>query len=259
MTDILTEEGGGSPIDFNEEEQMESILRRLTCVDAGEALIGRLAGACNEERENVVLRRKTVSSVSRMEPVAVDDAQVSKWAGLMDAAARKGTEQRLERLSPAGMPEFSKMRCSVAMDLATAGGGASEIDSHDLSDVPAHGAGGTDSRKAWFSYRFYGIAATLLFALVSLPLVFQYGRDGVDPLGGRSESQGLAGNSSAELNRQAVRVVEEGVNWNDEQGGPQMQYHVDFEDSVEVTDGKGRRALISVPKSRKVVVPVQVY
>lgn len=248
MKDLSTEEGGGSLIDRDEEERIERTLKKLTCVRADEALIRRLTAACDEESENVGLRRETVSSMRRMEPVTVDDARISKWAGMMDSAARMGTEKQLERLAPGKMHEFSKMRCSVAMDLASV---SDSGESGETSAHTAHRAGGSAGKRALLSYRFYGIAAALLLVSVSLALVFH---DGVDEKGAA-----LAENSSAELNRQAVRVVEQGVNWNDEQGEAQREYQVDFEDSVEVTDGKGRRVLISVPKSRKVVVPVEVY
>lgn len=246
MNDVSKEENGDSFIGWDEEaEKVERTLLRLACAPAGNRLLGRLVDACDREREDAVRIRETVSVMGKMTPAGIAADRLSKWSGLMNAAAREQTEKRLGRLAPAGMSDFSKMRCSVAMDLAVPG---------EKASARRDGVAGSSGKRSLLFYRLSAIAAAVVLSFVCISLLMENKSEGIH--GGADY---LAGVSSAELNRQAIRVVEEGVNWNEEQGEAQMQYHVDYEDSVKMTDEKGHRVVVSVPKSRKVVVPVRVY
>jgi hypothetical protein len=64
---------------------------------------------------------------------------------------------------------------------------------------------------------------------------------------------------TGDLNRQTVRIVDNGVNWNAESGKAERSYLVDYEDSVELQDNNGNRVLISAPATKMVVVPVETY
>ena len=244
MNDTSKKDGGDAFINSEEDERTERILKSLICAPAGEELMSKFVVACEAERKSGGIHRETVSVIEKVSPLEVSNDLISKWAGLMDVAGWKETEKRLGKLTPAEMSDFSKMRCSVAMDLVSS-------ESH----VPSRSLGGAE-RKSRRPYRFAGIAASLTFLLVSVFVAMQYSKNEMGEADGVVPKQ-LAGISSAELNRQVVRVVEKGVNWSNEQG--QRECDVDFEDSVEMTDEKGHRVVVSVPKTRKVVVPVQVY
>ena len=91
-------------------------------------------------------------------------------------------------------------------------------------------------------------AAAALLALTMGILAFLYNSP---------EKNSMA--ATGDLNRQAVRVVPQGVNWNKEKGIAERQFRVDFEDTIELRDKNGNRISVSVPSSRTVVVPVETY
>ncbi|MEG2247491.1 MAG: hypothetical protein RSB88_01135 [Akkermansia sp.] len=232
------------------DELFEQSLYRLRCAEVPHEVMTRLIASCQNAFTEGVSARVSESltcesAAQQLSPKIVSEHQISSWARLMDDAARSETESRLSRLSPSGTSEMSQMRCTLAMERASTSNAVEVMHSNDQVEKKEKVA------RQWRHYvlRWGSLAAGLCFLAIALSFLIPWGED-------VSEIEGI---SSADLNRTTSQIVEEGVDWNSEQGGAQRKYHVDYEDSVEVTDKKGNRVIVSVPSSKKVVVPVQVY
>jgi hypothetical protein len=183
---------------------------------------------------------------------SIDDAKIHSWATLMNQAAMEATEERLKKLRPKAPSQLATMKWSLAMDEAK-----------EASAVSDHSEAVSKSPVVHHTLRWWGVACAAVLILGGLAMTLLRDAQVVnDPTS--SNLVATTANPSqvvgtGDLNRQTVRIVDNGVNWNAESGKAERSYLVDYEDSVELQDNNGNRVLISAPATKMVVVPVETY
>jgi hypothetical protein len=183
---------------------------------------------------------------------SIDDAKIHSWATLMNQAAMEATEERLKKLRPKAPSQLATMKWSLAMDEAK-----------EASAVADHSKAVSKSPVVHHTLRWWGAACAAVLILGGLAMTLLRDAQVVnDPTS--SNLVATTANptqvvGTGDLNRQTVRIVDNGVNWNAESGKAERSYLVDYEDSVELQDNNGNRVLISAPATKMVVVPVETY
>ncbi len=184
-----------------------------------------------------------VAALKELQPSLLSQDKIHSWALLMERASQEASEDRIRQIKPASPGEITAMKWTLAMEEAA------EQDANAILPVAPTASRPGTMTKPGFSFRKRMVFATAaLVALTAGVLAF---------LHNSAEENSMA--AMGDLNREAVRVVPEGVNWNKEKGIAERQYRVDFEDTIEFRDKNGKRVSVSVPSSRTVVVPVETY
>lgn len=185
-----------------------------------------------------------VETLKGIRPSIPTQDKIHSWALLMARASQEATEDSLRQLKPASPGEIPSMKWTLAMEEAA----GPVIHRSDEKRIPEDHAPVIPVKSGFSFKRRMTYAAAALLALTMGILAFLYNSP---------EKNSMA--ATGDLNRQAVRVVPQGVNWNKEKGIAERQFRVDFEDTIELRDKNGNRISVSVPSSRTVVVPVETY
>lgn len=215
-------------------EQTEHALRAISAAAPSGDFLARLTGAMDAERIRDSRGEQVgEEAVSTIAPVTVPADKLDRWVRLMDEAAREATEERLKDLKANQPGEFKLMRWLMSVENT------------------ASGQEETSKKVVAFSPRKrFGMWA--MSAAATFMAIF-----GAISLYPANQSQSLV--RQGEINRETVNYSEQGMVFNEATGMAEKQYHVVVKDSVEIVDQDGRRMMISVPSSQKVVVPVEVY
>lgn len=183
-----------------------------------------------------------VDQLKALRPTMPSRETIHSWAHLMARVSREATEEQLHHLKPSEPTPFSSMKWALAMEEAAGNGMPPLKEPRESHKHP----GGNFMKPAYRKRFLYAAAATIALTAGVLALL-------ITP----SEKNSMV--SMGDLNRQAVKIVSEGVNWNKEKGIAERQYRVELEDTVELRDRNGKRITVSVPSTQTVVVPVETY